>query len=293
MLRTMLFAPGNHTRRVQKALTLGADAVILDLEDAVATAEKAAARALVADALQAPRRCAGYVRVNARSTPFCYDDLVAVVGPGLDGIVLPMVETASDLQTVDWLLTQLERRTGLEPGAVDLLPIIETGKGIHNIGEIAHASERVRRLAFGAGDYTASMEMVWSAEERELEYARHAILVASKAAGLDGPIDSAFTRLDDLEGLGRIARHVADIGFGGKLCIHPDQIDPVNAAFSPDAEAADYARRVIGAFAAAETSGSAAIRVDGNFVDYPIYQRALKLVQRDEACRKAAAANTA
>lgn len=290
LLRTMLFAPGNHARRVEKALTLGADAVILDLEDAVATTEKAATRPLVAAARSAPRRCALYVRVNALHTDYCYEDLVAVVGPGLDGVVLPMVESAADLQTADWLLAQLERAAGLAPGTVDLLPIVETGKGVQNVAQIAAAGTRVRRLAFGAGDYTADMGMVWSADERELDHARQSILVASKAAGLDAPIDSAFARLDDGDGLARLARHVAAIGFGGKLCIHPSQVDILNDAFSPSPEEAAYARRVVDAFLAAETAGAAAIQVDGKFVDYPIYHRALKLVGRDEACRNAAAA---
>lgn len=290
LLRTMLFAPANHARRTEKALTLGADAVILDLEDAVATAEKAQARAQVGAYLRQPRRPALYVRVNALATPFCYNDLVAVIRPGIDGIVLPMVEAASDLATADWLLAQLERAAGMALGTVDLLPIIETGKGVHNVGEIAHAGTRVRRLAFGAGDYTADMGMVWSAGEGELDYARQTILVASKAAGLEAPIDSAWARLGDTEGLDRLARHVAALGFAGKLCIHPNQIDLVNAAFSPAPEEAAYARRVVEAFDAAEKAGSAAIQLDGKFIDYPIYRRALALARRDDACRNAQAA---
>src|ERR1051326_5199250 len=132
-LRSFLFAPGNHARRVEKALTLDADAVILDLEDAVATAEKPAAREAVAAAFVRPRRGLLYVRVNAVDTEFCYGDLVAIVRSGLDGIILPKVESAAGLATVHWLLAQLERERGLPPRGIDLIPIIETARGLDRL----------------------------------------------------------------------------------------------------------------------------------------------------------------
>ena len=126
----MLFAPGNHPRKVEKVFGVGADAVILDLEDAVAIGEKVDARQAVVEALKKPRSCKGYVRVNALDTPFCYGDLLAVVGRWLDGVVLPKTESAAHVLTVDWLLTQLERERGLPTGGIDLIPIIETGRGV-------------------------------------------------------------------------------------------------------------------------------------------------------------------
>ncbi|HUB48961.1 MAG TPA: aldolase/citrate lyase family protein, partial [Acetobacteraceae bacterium] len=161
-LRSLLFAPGNHARRVEKALSLDADAVILDLEDAVATAEKAATRAAITAALQQPRRGLLYVRTNAVDTDFCYGDLVAVVQRGLDGLILPKVETATGLATIDWLLTQLERDRGLRPGDIDLIPIIETARGLQQIDAILAAGTRVRRVAFGAGDFTLDVNMTWT-----------------------------------------------------------------------------------------------------------------------------------
>src|SRR5947207_9173663 len=158
-LRSFLFAPGNHARRVEKALTLDADAVILDLEDAVATAEKPATRALVAAAFDRPRRGLLYVRVNAVDTEFCYGDVVAIVRPGLDGVVLPKVESAAGLATIDWLLAQLERDRGLPSGGIDLIPIIETARGLDRLGAILAAGTRVRRAAFGAGDFTLDVNM--------------------------------------------------------------------------------------------------------------------------------------
>src|SRR5437868_4546471 len=143
-LRSFLFAPGNHARRAANALSLDADAVILDLEDAVATAEKPATREAVAAALTRPRRGWLYARVNAVDTEFCYGDLVAVVRPGPDGVILPKVESAAQLATVDWLLAQLERERGLPQGVIDLIPIIETAKGLADLAAILAAGTRVR-----------------------------------------------------------------------------------------------------------------------------------------------------
>src|SRR5205807_10219240 len=135
-LRSFLFAPGNHARRVEKALSLDADAVILDLEDAVATAEKPATRATIAATLTWPRTGLLCVRVNAADTEFCYGDLVAVVQPGLDGIILPKVESPTTLATIDWVLLQIERERGLAERSIDLIPIIETARGLRDIDAI-------------------------------------------------------------------------------------------------------------------------------------------------------------
>jgi citrate lyase subunit beta/citryl-CoA lyase len=284
-LRSFLFAPGNHPRRVEKALSLDADAVILDLEDAVATAEKPATRAAIAAALPRPRRGLLYVRVNAAETEFCYGDLVAVVGSGLDGVILPKVESAAGLAAIDWLLTQLERDRGLPPGGVDLIPIIETARGLDRLGAILSAGTRVRRLAFGAGDFTLDVNMTWSRGEGELAPARAAIATASRAAGIEAPLDTVWVDLGDRDGLEASARAALGFGFQGKMCIHPDQIAVVNRVFTPsDAEIA-FAERVAAAFARAEAEGSAAIRLDGRFIDYPIVFRAQRVLRRIAAIR--------
>jgi citrate lyase subunit beta/citryl-CoA lyase len=277
-IRTFLFAPGNHPRRVEKALTLDADAVILDLEDACPVADKIATRPVVVGALQGARRPRGFVRVNPLSTTFGYGDLVAVVRKGVDGIVLPKVETADELRTGEWLLTQLERENGLEPGSIDLMPIVETGKGLRNLDAIAHAATRVRRLAFGAGDFTLDMNLAWSREEGELLPYRTAFALASRAAGLEAPIDTVWVRVQDKEGFAASARRVRELGFQGKMCIYPDQIPVANAAFSPSPEQIAWAERVVAAFEEAEKSGSAAIQLDGQFLDYPIVYQAERVL---------------
>ena len=297
--RSLLFAPGNHPRKVEKSLGLNADVVILDLEDAVAVAEKEATRSVVVDALAnrppraggpraGGRRARGYVRVNAVDSPFCWGDLQAVVTPGVDGIVLPKLESASDLRTVDWVVSQLERERGMEPGAFDVLPIIETGKGVAAVASICGAGARVRRLSFGAGDYTLDMGLRWTDGERELDQARSAIALASRAAGLEPPIDTVFIHIGRVDSLRRSAELARDFGFQGKLCIHPEQVGPVNEAFSPTGEEVAQARRYLAAFREAEARGSASIQVDGYFIDYPIVEKARRVIGLAEAIDRAA-----
>ncbi len=285
--RTFLFAPGNHPRKVEKVFSAGADAVILDLEDAVAISEKEATRAVVVEALQKPRACRGYVRINALDTDFTYGDVEAVVRTGVDGIMLPKVERAADLQMVDWLITSLERRRGLEAGAIDLLPIIETGRGIANVRDICAAGGRLRRISFGAGDYTRDMGMEWTKTEGELAHARAEVVLASRINELEPPIDTVFIHINEHEHFRKSADLARQFGFQGKLCIHPVQVPLANAAFTPSDDEVAWSRKVIAAFKDAEAAGSASIQVEGYFVDYPIVVKAERIVALAEAVANA------
>src|SRR3954470_21016205 len=284
--RSFLFAPGNVPRRVEKALTLEADAVIVDLEDSVAPAEKAATRKAVAEALMRPRRGRGYVRVNAASTPYCYGDLVATIHKGVDGVVLPKVESAGELHAIDWLLSNLEREHGLAEGSIDLMPQIETAAGVQRIERIVQAKNlraykgpwRVKRVTFGAGDYANDVGLSPSLEEPELAEARARIVMISRAAGLENPIDSPWFHLKEPAGFARALERSRRGGFQGRLCIHPDQIGPVNAAYLPSPEDLAQAERIVSAFREAEAKGAAAIQVDGQMIDYPIVHRAQALL---------------
>jgi citrate lyase subunit beta/citryl-CoA lyase len=201
--------------------------------------------------------------------------------------VLPKVETASDLKTAEWLLQSLERERGLPEGGIDLIPIIETALGFSNIASIARAGTRVRRIAFGAGDFTLDVGITWSADETELLPYRSAFVVESRAAGLEPPIDTVWVALKDPDGFRRSVQRAKDLGFQGKMCIHPDQVPVVNDCFRPGEAELAHARRVIEAFADAERNGLAAIQVDGQFVDYPIVYRAQRLVARAQAIEEA------
>jgi citrate lyase subunit beta/citryl-CoA lyase len=277
-MRSLLFAPGNHARRVEKALGLPADGVILDLEDAVAVSEKVATRPVVAATFGAPRVGKLYVRVNALTTDWCYGDLVAVMQKGLDGIILPKVEHSHELRTADWLIGNLERERGLPVGGIDLIPIIETALGISNLSRICRSGTRVKCLAFGAGDFTLDMGMVWTRSEAELLPHRAACVMESRAAGLEPPMDTVWADLRDAEGFIASAKHAAALGFQGKMCIHPDQVLATNAAFSPDEATVVRAKLVVAAFDEAEAKGLASIQLDGQFIDYPIVQRARRVL---------------
>jgi citrate lyase subunit beta / citryl-CoA lyase len=280
--RSLLFAPGNHARRVAKALALDADAVILDLEDACPIAEKKRTRTLVVAACQHPRKGSGYVRVNATSTEFGYGDIVAVVVQGVDGIVLPKVESADEIRAVDWVISNLEQERGLAARQFDVIPIVETAKGMANVRAIAAAAPRVKRIAFGAGDLTLDMNIAWSRGETELLPYRSECVLASRAAGIEAPLDTVWVDLADVEGLRSSTRHVKSLGFQGKMCIHPDQLPEVNAIFSPSAAEVEWSRKVVRAFEAAEAAGSASIQLEGKFIDYPIVYRARRVLEAIE-----------
>ena len=285
-MRSLLFTPANNPRRMDKALTLHADAVIVDLEDACPISEKGSARAHVVTALQRPRHCLGYVRINALSTEFAHDDICAVVRRGTDGIMLPKVESPDQIKTVDWLIAVLERQQGLPAGAIDLIPLIETGTGLVNAEAIGRAVPRIKRLAFGAADFTFDLGLRWSREETELLPFRGSLALASRAAGIEPPIDLAWIRTDDREGFMNSVRWGRTLGFQGKLCIHPDQITAINEAFAPAPDEVAHAQRVVDAFQRQEAHGSAAFILDGTLIDYALLAKARRVL--DTARRIAA-----
>ncbi len=295
MNRSFLFAPGNVARRVEKALTLDADVVIVDLEDSVAVSEKAATRQPVAEALARPRKGRAYVRVNAPSSPFCYGDLAATLHKGVDGVVLPKVESAADLHAIDWLIAALERERGIAEGSTDLMPQIETAAGVQRIDRIFQARNlrpykgpwRVRRAAFGAADYGHELGLAPTLDEPELADARARVVLASRAAGLENPIDSPWFHFKEAEAFARALERSRRGGFQGRLCVHPDQFAPVNRAYLPSDEEVARAERIVAAFKEAEARGAAAIQLDGQMIDYPVVHRAQALVDMMREAKKA------
>lgn len=285
--RSFLFAPGNHPRRVEKAFMLGADAVILDLEDAVALSEKAASRKPVAEAVARAGKLRVYVRVNAMGTPFCFRDLVDTVVPGLHGVVLPKVESAADLHAIDWMLWNLELERGMAPGSLDLIPLVETAAGLSRVDRVFQARSlkpysgrwRVRRAAFGAADYANELGITTSADERELDHARARLVLAAASAGVEPPLDSPYFDIKDAEGYRLSTLRSRRMGFQGRLCIHPDQVAGANAGFAPSADEIARARRIVDAFREAEAKGAAAVQVDGRMVDYPVVRQAERLLE--------------
>lgn len=277
-LRSLLFAPGNHARRREKAFECGADVVILDLEDAVPPPEKAEARAAVAAMLAAPRSARAWVRVNGVDTPWCWADLDALVRAGLDGIVVPKIEEPGQLRIVDWVVSQLERERGLAPGGIELIALIETARGVAAAPAIATACLRLSRLSWGIADYSLDIGLDASDDEAELAWVRAALVQASRVAGLEPPVDSVVVQVRDGERFRASAQRGRRAGLRGKLCLHPDQVPLANEVFSPAAAEIERARAIVAAFEAAEQGGSAAVSVDGEFVDYPVVARARALI---------------
>jgi citrate lyase subunit beta/citryl-CoA lyase len=286
MIRSFLFVPANVPRRVEKSLTLEADAVILDLEDSVAPSDKAPSREAVVQALARPWRALVYVRVNAPSTQYCYADLVATVQKGIDGVVVPKIESAADLHAIDWLLAALERERGIAEGALDLMPQIETAAGVQRVDRILQARNlrsyrgpwRVKRVCFGAADYGNDLRLAPTLDEPELADARARIVLASRAAGVEAPIDSPWFHFKEAAAFARALERSRRGGFQGRCCVHPDQIGPVNDAYRPSEAELAAAERIVTAFAEAEKRGAAAIQVDGQMIDYPVAHRAQALL---------------
>jgi citrate lyase subunit beta / citryl-CoA lyase len=283
--RSFLFAPASDLRKVDKALSLDADAVIIDLEDAVAVSEKVRARSLVVDVLSRERRDGIYIRVNGANTSWILGDIMAVLGNRPAGIMLPKAECQEEVRRVDWLIGQLEMEYALPPGKIELIPLVETARGVANAGAVAASGSRVQRLAFGAVDYTLDMGISLTDEGRELFYARSQLVVASRAAGIEGPIDTVNIDLKDEARLRKDCRLARELGFSGKLIIHPAQIAPVNEAFSPTPAEIEYAAKVVRAFDKAEAAGVAAVQLEGKFIDYPVAAWARRILRIAQTLR--------
>lgn len=277
-LRSFLFAPATDARKVDKALSLEADAVILDLEDAVAVSEKVRARSAIVDILTGVRRGGVYVRVNGVNTPWVVGDIMAVVGNRPAGIVLPKAECPEEVRRVDWLIGRLEHEYALPSPTIELIPLIESARGVAQAYAVASSCARVRRVAFGAVDYTLDMGIRLTGKGNELFYARSQLAVASSAAGIEGPIDTVYVNLKDQAGLREDCRVGRELGFSGKLVIHPAQIAVVNEIFSPERSEIEYAAKVVRAFDQAEAVGVAAVQLDGKFIDYPVAEWARRIL---------------
>lgn len=272
MARSFLFVPGDRPERYAKALASGADAVIIDLEDAVSLTAKDTARAAVRDTLQTlsdAERARVLVRINSQGTPWHKADLalMAELGQfGVAGIVVPKAESAESVAYV----------ASACPG-LGLLPLVETAEGFHSIDAVACAPQ-VIRLGLGNIDLQADLGMSCGIDEQELAPARWSIVVASRRAGLAPPVDGVTTSVSELSLLKEAAQRSRRFGFGGKLCIHPSQVTVVHTALAPTAAEVDWARRVL---LAMEKAGGGVVSVDGKMVDPPVLSLAQQILARD------------
>lgn len=285
--RSWLFVPGHRQRMVEKARGLNADVIMLDIEDGVPPAEKDQARALIAQALQAeglPQGPERYVRINAIGHARMEADLEAVLRPGLEGLVLPKVESPEEVELVEAILEARGPQVGLARGSVPFLVAIESPKGLIKAAAIAASSPRVVGLMFGAEDFGRELGLPTRREQEasELLYARSALVIAAASAHVQA-VDGVWPDIQDVEGLWANARQARRLGFNAKSLIHPSQIEPINAVFSPAPEEVDYAQRVVQAFDEAFARGEGSIAFGGQLIDLPIVERARRTIELAKA----------
>ncbi|MDP6239213.1 MAG: CoA ester lyase [Alphaproteobacteria bacterium] len=282
--RCLLFSPGDSERKITKAAQLEVDSIILDLEDAVCLSHKAKARRTVAEALntldfgQSER----LIRINAPNTNLLTDDLDATAAAQPDGYVIPKVEAPEHVQSVSQALAKVEHRYGWAPGSIRLLALIETAKGIMNLGAIAQADERLDALLFGAEDLTADIGARRSSDDWEVFYARSAVVTAAAAYELQA-IDTVFVTLNDLSALEVKCDFARQMGFDGKLAIHPRQVGVIQSTFTPSAAEIEKAQQLVQAFSEHESAGSGVFEVDGKMVDLPVVRAAKRLLNQAHA----------
>ncbi len=277
MRRSMLFLPGNNPNMLINGNCLGSDAVIFDLEDAVSPSEKDAARILVRNTLRYMdfRGCERIVRINSIGTPYWKEDLKQLLPYKPDLILLPKTESAQDILTADAYMTELGSEVGL-------MALIETALGVENAFQIATACPRVKALFLGAEDLTADLRCKRTKEGKEIEYARHRLVVAARAAGVD-VYDTPFTDVNDDEGIYTDASYAKALGFTGKASISPRHVEVINEVFSPTQKDVDYAYEVMEAIALAKEQGKGAIALHGKMIDAPIVARAEQTIAMAEA----------
>ena len=284
MRRSMLFLPGNNPNMLINGNCLGSDAVIFDLEDAVAPAEKDAARILVRNTMRYMdfRGCEIIVRINSIDTPYWKQDIDQILPyqPGL--ILLPKTGSEKDVLEADAYMTEVEQRLGMEKNTVGLMPLIETAMGVENAYRIALATSRVKALFLGAEDLTADLQCKRTKEGREIEYARTRLVVAARAAGVD-VYDTPFTDVNDDEGIVKDAQLAKALGFTGKASISPRHVEVINAVFSPTQKEVNYAYEVMDAIALAKSQGKGAIALHGKMIDAPIVARAQQTIAMAQA----------
>ncbi len=287
-LRSLLFAPGNHARRLEKVSEFGSDAIVLDLEDAVADSEKTLARQMIREALpKYPDDLIVIVRVNSTGTGRTQEDVDAIVCADVDALMVPKLEDPSELIEVDKMIEAAERRAGLPVGGIRLLGLVETAKGLIRVEEIcAQAPPRLVTIGFGAGDFTVDLGIDLTNEGHETVYARQRIIVAARAAGLRAPIDGPFLDLKNVEELVVHTKRSREMGFEGRVVVYPPQVEHVQRAYSDlTPEEVDVTTKIVDQFEEALKNDLASIQVEGRFVDYPIYYRAKKKLRLYMALR--------
>ena len=284
--RALLYMPGDNWKMITKSITLGVDSICMDMEDGTAINKKAEARATIAKALQELDfgTSEKLARINSVGSGWEKDDIEAVLPHHPDGIVIPKVESFEQVEWASKIIEDAELKNGWKVNSIRILIGVETAKGILNLKEIA-AHPRLDAVIFGGEDFAASIGAVRTKDAVELLYARQAVIVACAAYDLQ-PLDIVTIDYKDLESLKVEAEFGARLGFSGKQIIHPNQVQVVQEAFTPSAEAIAYARRIVETFEASQKEGKGAYSLDGKMIDMPLLKNAQKVLARANAAGK-------
>ena len=279
--RALLFMPGDDLHKIRKGASLGPDSIVMDLEDGVALNRKAAAREVVCEALETVSfgRTERLVRLNTAVSGLEYDDLFQTVSARPDGYVLPKVESAEAIRSVAHWLESIEEKHSWPPGGIRLMAVIETARGVMKLDEIAAADSRLRVLMFGAEDFAGDLGAQRTPGGREVLFARSAVVIAARAYNLQA-IDTVYVAFGDDEGLREDARCALEMGYDGKLAIHPRQVPIINEVFTPSAEEIARARDLMRIFDEHQRSGTGAFDFHGKMVDMPMIRAAQRTLQR-------------
>jgi citrate lyase subunit beta / citryl-CoA lyase len=277
--RTMLFMPGNNPGMLQNAAIMGADSVILDLEDAVSIAEKDSARILVREAIKNIDYSGVevVVRINPLDNQFGREDVNVIARVRPDALLVPKADE-NEIAEVHIMLDKIEEEEGFEKGSIKVIPLIETAYGLENVYNIIKASSRVTAILLGAEDLTADLGVKRTKEGDEIFYARNKVATACKAARIDS-IDTPFTDTNDSEGLDKDTAKAKSLGISGKAAINPRQIDTIHSVFAPTNADIRHAQRIIEAMEEAKSEGKGVFSLDGKMVDAPIINRALNTIE--------------
>lgn len=287
MNRSWMFVPGDSDKKLGKAQGLGADALLLDLEDSVTEGNKAGARARVCEYLASHRgnsACELWVRVNALDTPHTLSDLVAIMPGAPSGIFLPKPSHGDEVGVLDNYLSALEQQNGLEAGSTRIISLAESAQGALNLGSFVGASSRLSAIAWGAEDMATDLGATTNVDEEGKHFLVHRLGRANTltvaAAGGYQPVDGVYLDYRDEEGLRRESVHARKEGFTGKMAIHPAQVAVINECFTPGEEELAHARRVIQAFE--ESNGAGTVGLDGKMLDIPHLKQARRLLAAAE-----------
>jgi len=277
--RTMLFMPGNNPGMLQSAGILGADSIILDLEDAVSLTEKDSARILVREAIKNLdySNVELVVRVNPITTEFALKDIDVIARVKPDALMIPKA-TEEELKTIDEMLINIEKEEGFDAGSIKLIPIVETAYGLQNVYNIIKSCDRIVAVLLGGEDLTSDLGIKRTKEGEEIFYARNQVAIACRTMKVDS-IDTPFTDTNDFEGLEKDTRKAKSLGFTGKAAISPKHIDTIHSVFAPSFDEIKHAERVLTAMEEAEKEGKGVFSLDGKMIDAPIINRAKNTVE--------------